>query len=145
EWTGIFLHGETGIGKTHMAAALAKTAMDESERGTAHGLIWVSSPELLLTIRATFNGQGNEAQIVQKYSTVPTLVIDDFGAEKITDWSISSFYLILANRVNWLRKTIVTSNMTLAEIKSWEPRIASRLAGFDVCLCPGKKDRRLLK
>jgi DNA replication protein DnaC len=97
-----------------------------------------------LEIRATFSGTGSESDVVRKYQRMPYMVLDDLGAEKMTDWSVSSLYVVLSGRYNANRPTIVTSNLTLAQIAEWEPRIASRLGGMCVVQLDGK-DKRLAK
>lgn len=132
----IFITGPNGVGKTHLASAAL------AHRG--HG-DWILIPELLMRIRNSFQsreGAETEQQIVREISAFDFLVLDDLGAEKTSDWSLSTLYLILAKRVNAMRVTVVTSNLDIAEIAASEPRIASRLAGFERIKLEGK-DRRL--
>jgi DNA replication protein DnaC len=142
---GLFLTGSAGIGKTHFAAALSKAYLPALVKDDYFNFVWVRSPDLLMHIRSSYNGgKESESRIVESYRQVGLLVIDDFGAEKVSDWSLSALYSILAGRIDDCRPTIVTSNLGLRDIDAWEPRIASRLAAFSTISLP-KQDRRLSK
>jgi len=102
--------------------------------------MFVSVPELLDSIRAEFNG-GNSIEAVLKYARQQVLVIDDLGAEKTSDWTFTTIYSVISKRVNYILPTIVTSNMSIEQIRQWEPRIASRLSGLKVIIMHGKDKR----
>lgn len=144
---GVLLSGGAGIGKTHYAAALMRSALGSTMTESGRpGVRWVRCPDLLMEIRGTFRDRAprTEADVVASYRAVRLLVIDDLGAEKITDWSLSALYSILAGRIDELLPTIVTTNLGLSAIDAWEPRIASRLASFVAVRLP-EVDRRLAK
>jgi len=139
-----FLSGSPGTGKTHAAAAIIAERAPLLVTETGYDGRWISAPELLAEIRSTYDQRSirSEKEVTKEFSEYGTLVIDDLGAEKMTDWSLSTLYLILSNRVNYMRHTIVTSNLSLQELSQWEPRIASRLGGGKALELAGK-DRRL--
>jgi hypothetical protein len=145
---GVFLPGGAGIGKTHYAAALVRATIsdfvNENTPGGRPDITWARCPDILIRIRSTFGdkSQERERDVVSAYRRAGLLVIDDMGAEKVTDWSLSALYAILAERIDELRPTIITSNMGLKRIDQWEPRIASRLASFATVILPDI-DRRL--
>lgn len=151
---GVLLKGKTGIGKTHLATAIAIDMLRPDHFRTIYrnhdlyegALGWVSTPLLMARIRSTFkkNASESEMQIIEEVSRYRCLVLDDLGAEKVTDYSASTLYSILANRRNHRRFTIVTTNQTLEEINTWEPRMASRLAEYARVELPNV-DRRLAK
>ena len=140
----VFLTGTQGIGKTHLAAALANSLLFYFAIDKGFDVMWRRSTDLLLELQETFNGQGDTSGVINRFKRVGLLVIDDFGAEKISEWSMSAIYSILAERIDELRPTIVTSNLDLDHIDNFEPRIASRLAEFSTIVLP-KVDRRVLK
>ena len=134
---GLFIHGPVGTGKTHIAAALLRT---RSGMGN-------TVPRLLLSLRKSFEDQEtSEAQIIDRYSRYSFLVLDDMGAEKSSEYSIQSLYLIIDQRYRDMLPTIITSNLSLTELANkLDDRIASRIAGMcDVVKLTGK-DRRLSK
>lgn len=146
-----FITGATGTGKTHLAVALLRSALlgnvalpvykNMKDRRCA---AMVSAPNLLRHIRSCYqrDSREREEEIFEFYRHVPHLILDDLGAEKISDWSISTLYSIIAARSDDMKPLIVTSNLTLDQIQEWEPRIASRLASGKVIKLSGK-DRRL--
>jgi DNA replication protein DnaC len=142
----LVLSGGAGTGKTHLAVAilreLAKAGqlcreyineniyhITREDRG-----LFVSVPELLAKIRATYSdSNSDEETLIDTYASVKYLVLDDLGAEKTTEWSITTLYLIIDRRYREMLPTIVTTNLSLDEIgQSLSRRIASRLASGKV-------------
>jgi DNA replication protein DnaC len=66
---------------------------------------------------------------IKKYKQL--IVLDDFGAEKMTDFVRQVSYLIINYREQNKLQTIITSNFTLDEIDMYiDRRISSRIAGM---------------
>jgi DNA replication protein DnaC len=139
----ILLYGKTGCGKTHLAVAMLRGRIERASKpfnphsyGSNQKTIFMPVPELLFEIRQTFNNKDNgdtEATIIDKYSNAGLLILDDLGAEKTTEWAESILYLIIDRRNRDKMWTIITSNLSLAEIEqSLGARIASRLADMKV-------------
>ena len=127
--SNILLSGCTGSGKTHLAVACLR------EFNTSDGALFITVPELLMKARATFkeNAELSEEQLVYAYTNRKLLCLDDLGAEKSTDYSITTLYLILNNRLAECHQTIITTNFnTLQEIENnFGARIASRLSEYE--------------
>lgn len=125
----LVLCGPSGSGKTHLAVAIVRELVKSGRYGAA-SVRFVTASELLLEIRASYRDtDSDEAEIAERYGSVPVLVLDDLGAEKVTDWSVATLYLIIDRRYREMRPTIVTSNLSVAQIgEALSPRIASRLA-----------------
>jgi DNA replication protein DnaC len=81
--------------------------------------------------------------VIEELMTVQYLVLDDYGSEKSTDWTAETIFTIIDDRIAQMRPTIVTSNLTLADIDRADPRLASRLGGM-ICVELKGADRRLL-
>lgn len=147
----ILLSGKTGCGKTHLAVAMLHHFITTTKIILPYGdpyysnrdsrpsqgprFTFASVPELLLEIRESFrkDSEESESAIIDRYSEVGLLILDDLGAEKATEWVESTLYLILDRRNRWERWTIITSNLTLPEIEQHlGARIASRLADMKV-------------
>jgi len=143
---GLFITGPAGTGKTHLATALFRKNLGRTaflKNGYPElSATWASVPDVLLRLRATFDGEGRESDVTAELANVRLLVLDDLGAEKASEWTALALYTIISRRVNWMRPTIITSNLTLAEIDAADPRLASRLGGMTVLLLRGE-DRRL--
>lgn len=122
----IFLNGNTGTGKTHIAIGIYRESKVEAQ--------FITAPELLLEIRSSFKEGSvlDEAVLVKQYASYPLLVLDDLGAEKTSEYSIATLYLILDRRIRYARQTIITSNLSTKEIEeTLGARIASRIAGME--------------
>jgi DNA replication protein DnaC len=156
---GLFLHSLPGRGKTHLAAALFR---DKATRGKipAHAtfedasvalmseMAFITVTDLLLDLRATFKDGSvdTEASFIQRYTGVPFLILDDIGVEKTTDWALQTLYQIIDTRYRDLKKTVITSNLSLPEVETKVgSRIASRIAGMCTILELRGRDRRILK
>ena len=140
---GLLLTGGTGSRKTTFGTKVMLAKLKDHVKGGEIDAMWETAPNIITEIKETFGSRGKitESAVVKKYSTKGMLLIDDLGAEKESDWSISMFYSIISNRVNWERFTIVTTNLTMKQLKTWNHRIASRLAGFHVMDMGGKDYR----
>lgn len=161
---GIFFTGPRGTGKTHLAVALIRAMMidaaqksvsicDTLPRGIYPSVrdelpFFISVPELLLIIREAFSegAEESEKELIEKYAKMPILVLDDLGAEKTTEWSMQTLYLIIDRRYREMKKTFFTSNLSLEEVADKiGDRIASRISEMcDVKFIKGE-DRRVKK
>ena len=169
----LYLYGSAGVGKTLLSVKLLLNALskDRHTKYLVHKLdilstqydssyvmelkhLFIRVPDLLSRIRKTFDHkdpndymQETERSIIERYSTVDFLVLDDFGAEKITDWSFSVLYLIIDNRYNNYKRTIITSNYPLNQLarKLKDDRIPSRIRTMCNLVKVQGADRRISK
>ena len=122
----VYLYGGCGTGKTHLAVSLARKLATEPEE-----LKFITSSKLFLTLRASFRDQTEDIEIKNIINS-GLLVIDDLGAEKISDYVAQCWYEIINSRYNDCRKTIITSNLSLKKLYetfgATGDRIASRIA-----------------
>jgi DNA replication protein DnaC len=139
----ILFVGKTGCGKTHLAVAIVRELV---KRGVIVDAKFITAPELLLEIRATFGKQkkqsdpfdggrdpDTEGEVIDRYSKCELLILDDLGSEKVSDFTIQSLYLVIDRRNRELKPTIVTTNLSLEEIETQiDARMASRLADMKV-------------
>lgn len=110
---GLFILGDIGVGKTHLAAAIAN---DLIQRGWP--VICMTMIDMLARIKATYDKREiSEGEILRVYETVPLLIIDDMGKEPPTDWGVSKIYTIINARYEGYKPTIVTSNYTDTELE----------------------------
>lgn len=137
---GLFITGNAGIGKTALAVAIIIYHMEQyftvKNRASKNKTFWFeNSTELLISIRQSYGkDSGGEERILEKLKSADLLVIDDFGAEKTTDWSLSILYSIINYRYEEYKQTIFTSNLTLKNIARnfGDERITRRIE--DCCL-----------
>ncbi len=105
---GLLLIGPPGIGKTHIAVAALRNVI---QRTGARG-IYYDTRSLLRDIRSTYNPtlQMAEMDVLRPVMEAELLVLDDLGAERLTDWVEETMSLIVNTRYNERRPTIFTSN-----------------------------------
>jgi DNA replication protein DnaC len=119
----LFLHGNCGCGKTHLAAAIANHMI--SDRGMIVSFNVV--PDLLDHLRATFD-PGAGVAYDDRFNAVrnaPLLILDDLGTENTTPWAREKLYQIFNHRYNEQLPTVITSNQ---DFKRIEERVLSRLS-----------------
>ena len=138
----VYIYGDVGSGKTHLVVALMGTV-------TVGRFLFINAIELLNEIRATFdfnrnkkyNKQGYEEilpdtdAVIDKYSKVELLVIDDLGAEKGSEWVIETLFMIINRRYEDMKPMFVTSNLSPSELaEKLGDRFMSRLCGHDTVI-----------
>lgn len=133
---GIFLTGHTGVGKTHLAVAAA-TVLAEAGVGVQ---FW--EVRLLLEWLRQGVKDGDYQDRLDQARDCSALVLDDYGAERATDFGEDVVEGILFYRYDRELPFLVTTNMARRDLS---PRLASRLsdgARVKVLECVGR-DRRL--
>ena len=123
---GIYIHGAVGTGKTHIAYALYRNALQKSN---FYANFW-NTTELLRDIRLdmsrdNYDKHRAEADLME-YTGI--LFLDDIGAEHNSDWATETFYMVINKRYNYRLPMIFTSNLTVKELSSHlDDRTASRI------------------
>lgn len=105
---GLFLEGQPGVGKTHLAVAVLKAVVSRTGgRG-----VFYDTRDLLRVIRSTYDPsiKTTELDVLRPVMTADLLVLDDLGAEKTSEWVEETMNLIVNTRYNERRLTIFTSN-----------------------------------
>ncbi len=108
---GLYLHGSFGSGKTFLTSAL----LNELALTKNVDVEIVYFPNALRTLKEDWE---NFASLMHRYQTVDILLIDDIGAEKVTDWGRDEILgTILQSRMEAQKTTFFTSNLTIAELE----------------------------
>lgn len=136
----LYLSGTYGCGKTHLAIAIALACLD---RGVP--VLFQTAPDFLRALRATFGTEaaGQYEAVFALAANIEVLVIDDLGAQKNSDWAAEQLFQLINHRYLRRLPTVITSNLTAAQIEQQSPRLASRLADSRVVEVTGADYRRL--
>mgnify|MGYP001271914301 FL=1 len=105
---GLIFIGPPGIGKTHLAVSVLK---ELTEKKGIRG-VYYDTRSLLSTIKSTYNPvtRASEADVLEEVMGAELLVLDDLGAERLTDWVEETMNLIVNTRYNERLATVFTSN-----------------------------------
>ncbi len=107
---GLYLHGNFGCGKTYLISALFN---ELSKKRISTEIIYY--PELLRDIKSDFDSYADRIDYLEN---VDLLLIDDIGAEKVTEWSRDEILgTILQKRMNNYKTTFFTSNLNIEELE----------------------------
>ena len=119
----LVLHGGVGVGKTHLAAAIANAY---ASRNTQTSVYFRVVPDLLDQLRATFDPETGVAydERFQQIRNANLLILDDLGTENSTQWASEKLFQLINHRYNEQLPTVITSNAKLERI---EDRVVSRM------------------
>jgi DNA replication protein DnaC len=141
----LVLTGPTGTGKTHQAyGALRRIAEAGPHR---YELIATTAPDMYGRLRPNGSDKGMEHEL-KRLATVPLLLLDDLGTEKLSEWTEEATYRLLNERYNACLPLIVTTNLPAGSDNGPSlssrlgERIASRLAQTTTVVTLTGPDRR---
>jgi len=108
---GMYIYGSFGSGKTYLTAALFN---EMAKKGVKS--IMVYYPDFLSELKSSFNT--NFSERFYNIKKIPLLLIDDIGAENVSNWSRDEVLgPILQYRMENHLPTFFTSNLTLSELE----------------------------
>ena len=133
----LFITGGVGTGKTHLAASIANELI-KNEIPVVFGTLI----NLLNDIKDSYSSDGYEKEgyIIERYSKINMLIIDDLGKERPSEWTLEKLFTIINNRYENNLPVIITTNYNrdklrerLANNKNYEiaDSIISRL--YEMC------------
>lgn len=120
------LIGRTGLGKTHLSTAVAKTVI---ERG--FDVLYVTAVDLFRDFEYKQFGKGlGMKNDTDRYLGADLLIIDDLGTEMNNQFTVSCLYDVINSRINNRRSTFINTNLAFKDLESrYHERITSRLLG----------------
>jgi DNA replication protein DnaC len=138
--------GETGCGKTHLAAAIVNYRYEIGKPA-----LFVVVPDFLDHLRSAFSPESKVSydQLFESVKTAPLLVMDDFGEQSTNPWVREKLYQLINYRYNSRLPTVITTRYSLDEIMAEvDSSISSRLVDrqisvtFNIMAPDYRSDRR---
>jgi len=141
----LMIFGEPGLGKTFLCNCIAKELLDNG-----HTVIYTTSWQLFKKLAdATFRCEDDDNaynDALEDILSCELLIIDDLGTELTNSFSVSELFNILNQRFNNSLSTILSTNLSLAELtEKYSERITSRIIGNCEILRFFGQDIRILK
>ena len=134
--------GGTGLGKTYLAACIARAVAD---RG--YSVVYETAAHLFSKLeQAKFSPSEENRREADKLTACDLLIIDDLGTEMPGQFVTAALYSLLNDRLLSGKPMLITTNLNEEDMKRrYSPQIASRVyGGFKGVTFVGK-DIRILK
>lgn len=121
---GLLLTGSVGTGKTHLAVAVLRALLQQGIQGRFY-----SYDQLLKEIQSTYQQDGGrtELDLLLPAFESEVLVLDDLGTVRPSDWVFNTVTLVLNQRYNQGRTTILTTNHALERTPLLDNSLSARV------------------
>lgn len=131
---GLLLSGPVGTGKTYLAACVLNSFLDRMKLTTFGGVV-----DLLGRIRRSYGetSQEEEWQIFDELCSVPLLVLDDLGKERVSEWVEQTLFRVIDSRYRENKLLVVTTNFTPRELQDRYPDVGSAIMSRLAEMCAG--------
>ena len=135
---GLLLSGSSGTGKTHLGISVLKGIL---KKGI--GCLFVDFHDLLAEVRNSYDelSATSELQILRPILTAEVLLLDDIGAQRMTDWMQDTLFHIINLRYQQKKTLLATTNLAIEPGQKTGPqetlrdrlgyRVVSRL--YEMC------------
>ena len=127
----LLLMGGTGLGKTHLSTAVARTVLDAGfDVLYTTAVTMVGDFEMVRFGNSGAAGDMGVTADTSRYFDCDLLIIDDLGTEVMNQFTSSCLYNVINTRLSMRRPTIISTNLMQDELRRryWD-RITSRLFG----------------
>ena len=124
--------GTTGTGKTHLSTAIAKEVINQGFDVVYDTMQNIANDFEDDKFRSGYSVTEKKSE---KYLECDLLIIDDLGAEFVTQFTLATLYNLLNTRQNKKLATLISTNLDPSGLSAtYEGRICSRLLGKDTTL-----------
>ena len=121
---GLFMVGKTGLGKTFLSSCIANELLKKG-----FSVAFDSIQNYLRDIEKEHFGKA-DGDTLETLLNADLVILDDLGSEFSSSFNNSVIYNIINSRSNAGMPTIVSTNLSLDELKArYDDRITSRLMG----------------
>lgn len=142
EKNNLLIFGNTGVGKTFLTHCIARDIMQ-----AGHSVLYLTATEFFdALLDKAFHQTEESLDLYEQIQECELLIIDDLGTERNTDFIISQLFVCLNDRILNQKSTIISTNLTLNEIKSnYTERTFSRISNHYKVLRLAGDDIRIQK
>lgn len=123
---GILLFGTVGTGKTYFACCIANALIDQGINAKVRKLSTIIG-------MADFN---EREKAMRKLASVDLLILDDFGMESTTEYAQQLVFTLIDDRMNAKKPLIVTTNLTVEQLRKTEIMSLRRIYDRVLQQCP---------
>lgn len=139
EGRGLLFYGTVGTGKSFMSGCIANALIDKD-----YPVYMTSFTEIVNILQSRFEGKQEYIESFNKYAL---LIIDDLEAERDTEFVQEQVYNVINSRYRAGLPLIITTNLTLDELKTPDSIRKSRIYDRLLEMCfpiemTGKSQRR---
>lgn len=142
EVDNLLLMGDVGRGKTFLATAIANHVLQQHKVA-----VYFTFPEFLdlLRRRRWDNEDEDGGAGMRRLLESDLLILDDLGAEKLTEFVGQELFNVLNQRINQRKPLVVSTNLAFGDLEEcYGRRISSRLIGTSEVLRLEGDDVRLV-
>lgn len=113
---GLIMTGRPGTGKTHLACAAGNALLAQG-----HSVVFLTVARMIRKIRETYRRDSalTEQQVLDALVAVDLLLLDEVGVQRGTESEEQLLFEVLNERNALFAPTVLISNLTAAEIKTF--------------------------
>ena len=144
--SNLLMTGAPGLGKTFLSACIAREVSD-----LGFSVVYDTAAHVFHQFESEKFGRENPYEEdpdreINRYLNCDLLIMDDLGTEMLTSFVQAAFYRIVNDRLLSRRKTVLSTNLTVAEIgQRYGQAVRSRVEGEYQVLPFFGEDIRILK
>lgn len=120
--TGLLLFGDVGTGKSFFAGCIANALLDRDI-----SVMMTNFPTILSRLTGMFPEE--RIDYIDSIGRYDLLILDDFGVERNTSYAMEQMFHIVDQRYRSCKPLIVTTNLTLEQMKNPPDLEHSRIYG----------------
>lgn len=143
KYENLLFYGEVGVGKTFLTNCIANELLKKG-----HSVIYFTAYQLFDTLAKYAFRSGEVSEDINRVHEdifdCDLLIIDDLGTEMTNSFVQSQLFLIINERDNRNRATIISTNLSIEDISErYSERTFSRIYGKYRMIKPSIKDLRI--
>ena len=120
--TGLLLWGNVGTGKSYIAGCIANALLDKGVP-----VIMTNFARLLNKLTDMYSGDRNA--YIDSFKKYPLMIIDDLGMERDSEFAREQVFSVIDSRYRSQLPMIVTTNLSLEELKDTTDLSRARIYG----------------